>query len=83
MDKQLKKGINIAIALLTIIALLVIVVSIFLNIYQKYDISLLFTVIGVVLLISSITLSVVLIIVQREVVENPEFEHTKVLNEDN
>lgn len=83
MDKQLKKGINIAIALLTIIALIVIVSSIFLNIYQKYDISLLFAVIGVILLISSITLSVVLIIVQREVVENPEFEHTKVLNEDN
>ncbi len=82
MDKQLKKGINITIALLTIIALIVIVVSIFLNIYEKYDLSLLFTVIGVVLLISSITLSAVLIIVQREVVENPEFEHIKILNED-
>lgn len=82
MDKQLKKGINIAIALLTIIALLVLVGSIFLNISKKYEPSLLFAVIGVVLLISSITLSVVLIIVQREVVENPEFEHTKILNED-
>ena len=82
MDKQLKKGINIAIALLTIIALLVIVGSIFLNIYDKYDLSLLFTVIGVVLLISSITLNVVLIIVQREVVENPELKYTKILNED-
>lgn len=82
MDKQLKKGINIAIALLTIIALLVIVGSIFLSIYEKYDLSLLFAVIGVVLLISSTTLSVVLIIVQREVVRNPEFAPTKVLNED-
>lgn len=82
MDKQLKKGINIAIALLTIIALLVIVVSIFLNIKENYPLSLLFTVIGVVLLISSITLNVVLIIVQREVVENPELKYTKILNED-
>lgn len=81
MDKQLKKGINIAIALLTVIALLVIVGSIFLSLYEKYDLSLLFTVIGVVLLISSITLSVVLIIVQREVVRNPEFS-SKILNED-
>ena len=82
MDKQLKKGINIAIALLTIISLIVIITSIILNIYQKYDISLLFAVIGVSLLISSITLSVVLIIVQREVVENPELKYTKILNED-
>ena len=81
MDKQLKKGINIAIALLTIIALLVIVGSIFLNINENNYLSILFAVIGVSLLISSITLSVVLIIVQREVVGNPEFEHTKVLNE--
>ena len=59
MDKQLKKGINIAIALLTIIALLVIVGSIFLSIYQKYYLSILFAVIGVSLLISSDRKSVV------------------------
>ena len=35
MDKQLKKGINIAIALLTVIALLVIVGSIFLKLIWK------------------------------------------------
>lgn len=83
MDKRLKRWMNISIAILTFVSIIMLAVAVFLNIKNGVDITLVFIVAGIITLISSITLSIVLIIVQREAEYDDEEEIVLITNDEN
>lgn len=74
---------NISIAILTFVSIVMLAVAVFLNIKNGVDVTLVFIVAGIITLISSITLSIVLIIVQREAEYDDEEEIVLITNDEN